>query len=68
MGRRTSAERCAQHIHLILHRISGRRRRLDIHLAIQMQVKDVFDPQWLLNPAKVFPLDASAAHRGMAAE
>ncbi|WP_397543726.1 FAD-linked oxidase C-terminal domain-containing protein [Roseovarius salis] len=32
-------------------------------LAIQMAVKDVFDPKWLLNPAKVFPLDASAPHR-----
>ncbi|WP_169053214.1 FAD-linked oxidase C-terminal domain-containing protein [Falsirhodobacter xinxiangensis] len=32
-------------------------------LAIQMQVKDVFDPGWLLNPAKVFPLEASRAHR-----
>jgi glycolate oxidase len=30
----------------------------------QMRVKDVFDPAWLLNPAKVFPLAASAARRG----
>ena len=37
-------------------------------LTIQMQVKDVFDPDWLLNPAKVFPLDASATHRARAAE
>jgi glycolate oxidase len=29
----------------------------------QMRVKDVFDPKWLLNPAKVFPLDASARRR-----
>jgi glycolate oxidase len=29
----------------------------------QMAVKDVFDPAWLLNPAKVFPLDVSAARR-----
>jgi glycolate oxidase len=29
----------------------------------QMKVKDVFDPAWLLNPAKVFPLDVSAARR-----
>ncbi|MFD0860018.1 FAD-linked oxidase C-terminal domain-containing protein [Roseovarius aquimarinus] len=36
-------------------------------LEIQMAVKDVFDPRWLLNPAKVFPLGASAARR-MAAE
>ncbi|SUZ32449.1 putative FAD-linked oxidoreductase [Roseibaca ekhonensis] len=32
-------------------------------LDAQMAVKDVFDPQWLLNPAKVFPLEASAARR-----
>ena len=32
-------------------------------LSIQMAVKDVFDPKWLLNPAKVFPLAASAPHR-----
>ncbi|ETA53719.1 FAD-linked oxidase C-terminal domain-containing protein [Ponticoccus alexandrii] len=32
-------------------------------LEAQMAVKDVFDPAWLLNPAKVFPLDASAARR-----
>ena len=32
-------------------------------LEAQMRVKDVFDPRWLLNPAKVFPLDASAARR-----
>ncbi|MDG1431981.1 MAG: FAD-linked oxidase C-terminal domain-containing protein, partial [Paracoccaceae bacterium] len=38
-----------------------------IDLEVQMAVKDVFDPQWLLNPAKVFPLSASAARR-MAAE
>ncbi len=32
-------------------------------LEAQMRVKDVFDPGWLLNPAKVFPLEASAARR-----
>ena len=32
-------------------------------LEAQMRVKDVFDPQWLLNPAKVFPLAISAARR-----
>ena len=32
-------------------------------LAAQMDVKDVFDPAWLLNPAKVFPLGASEARR-----
>jgi glycolate oxidase len=33
-------------------------------LAQQMEVKDVFDPKWLLNPAKVFPLAASEGRRG----
>jgi glycolate oxidase len=32
-------------------------------LEAQMRVKDVFDPKWLLNPAKVFPLDTSARRR-----
>ena len=29
----------------------------------QMRVKDVFDPHWLLNPAKVFPLASSDSRR-----
>ena len=33
-------------------------------LEAQMAVKDVFDPGWRLNAAKVFPLAASAARRG----
>ncbi|MEC3861380.1 FAD-linked oxidase C-terminal domain-containing protein [Mesobacterium sp. TK19101] len=39
-------------------------------LEIQMAVKDVFDPSWLLNPAKVFPLGSSESRRNvrMAAE
>ncbi|MFK7875369.1 MAG: FAD-linked oxidase C-terminal domain-containing protein [Paracoccaceae bacterium] len=32
-------------------------------LEAQMAVKDVFDPSWLLNPAKVFPLDVSDPRR-----
>ncbi|MEM6407134.1 MAG: FAD-linked oxidase C-terminal domain-containing protein [Pseudomonadota bacterium] len=32
-------------------------------LEIQMKVKDVFDPKWLLNPAKVFPLASSETRR-----
>jgi glycolate oxidase len=32
-------------------------------LEAQMRVKDVFDPKWLLNPAKVFPLASSAGRR-----
>ncbi|MAC71907.1 MAG: FAD-binding oxidoreductase, partial [Marinovum sp.] len=34
-----------------------------VDLEAQMQIKDVFDPKWLLNPAKVFPLDSSAERR-----
>ncbi len=29
----------------------------------QLRVKDVFDPKWLLNPAKVFPLAVTAGRR-----
>ena len=32
-------------------------------LAAQMDVKDVFDPAWILNPAKVYPLAQSAGRR-----
>lgn len=32
-------------------------------LEAQLRVKDVFDPGWLLNPAKVFPLDATKGRR-----
>ena len=32
-------------------------------LDAQMAVKDIFDPKWLLNPAKVFPLNVSDAKR-----
>ncbi len=32
-------------------------------LEAQMAVKDVFDPAWLLNPAKVFPLASSVSRR-----
>ncbi|APE42117.1 FAD-binding oxidoreductase [Sulfitobacter alexandrii] len=32
-------------------------------LEAQMAIKDVFDPAWLLNPAKVFPLDVSGPRR-----
>jgi len=38
-----------------------------VDLEAQMAVKDVFDPAWLLNPAKVFPLASSEARR-LAAE
>ena len=35
----------------------------DIDLEAQLNVKDVFDPNWLLNPAKVFPLSATESRR-----
>ncbi len=35
----------------------------DDDLEIQMRVKDVFDPKWLLNPAKVFPMHSSHSRR-----
>ena len=35
----------------------------DADLEAQLRVKDVFDPRWLLNPAKVFPLDLTATRR-----
>ena len=34
-----------------------------VDLEAQMAVKDIFDPKWLLNPAKVFPLGVSAGRR-----
>ncbi len=34
-----------------------------VDMEAQLRVKDVFDPRWLLNPAKVFPLDVTAARR-----
>jgi glycolate oxidase len=36
-------------------------------LALQMSIKTIFDPDWLLNPAKVFPLDARADDAAAAA-
>ncbi len=35
----------------------------EIDLEAQMAIKDVFDPKWLLNPAKVFPLSVSQDRR-----
>ncbi len=32
-------------------------------IELQLRVKDVFDPDWLLNPAKVFPLSATEGRR-----
>jgi glycolate oxidase len=35
-------------------------------LMLQMRIKTVFDPKWLLNPAKVFPLHGREAARATA--
>ena len=35
----------------------------DTDMEAQLRVKDVFDPGWLLNPAKVFPLYVTASRR-----
>lgn len=32
----------------------------DTDLAVQMRIKSIFDPDWLLNPGKVFPIDEPA--------
>jgi glycolate oxidase len=37
-------------------------------LAVQMRIKSVFDPQWLLNPGKVFPLGALESAERTAAD
>ncbi len=34
-----------------------------VDLDAQIRIKDVFDPKWLLNPAKVFPLAATESRR-----
>lgn len=51
------------------HGVGVEKRDLMVHqfdaidLEMQMRIKDGFDPDWLLNPAKVFPLSHSAARR-----
>lgn len=51
------------------HGVGIEKRDLMLHqysesdLEAQMVVKDVFDPKWLLNPAKVFPLSVTEARR-----
>lgn len=42
---------------LMLHQYAA------VDLEAQLKVKDVFDPQWLLNPAKVFPLAVTESRR-----
>jgi glycolate oxidase len=45
---------------LMLHQYS------ETDLEAQLKVKDVFDPKWLLNPAKVFPLPVTESRRAVA--
>ncbi|TDK43972.1 FAD-linked oxidase C-terminal domain-containing protein [Antarcticimicrobium luteum] len=51
------------------HGVGVEKRDLMLHqydpvdLEAQLTVKDVFDPAWLLNPAKVFPLQVTEARR-----
>lgn len=51
------------------HGVGVEKRDLMLHqysredLEAQMAVKDVFDPDWLLNPAKVFPLSVTEGRR-----
>ncbi len=51
------------------HGVGVEKRDLMLHqytaedLEAQMAIKDVFDPVWLLNPAKVFPLSVSQDRR-----
>jgi glycolate oxidase len=51
------------------HGVGIEKRDLMVHqfdpvdLDAQMAVKSIFDPQWLLNPAKVFPLEGRPAPR-----
>ncbi len=51
------------------HGVGVEKRELMTHqyskadLEAQMKIKDVFDPAWLLNSAKVFPLGATMARR-----
>ena len=52
------------------HGVGVEKRDLMLHqydpvdLEAQLNVKDVFDPKWLLNPAKVFPLSVTENRRG----
>ncbi|KIC11581.1 glycolate oxidase subunit GlcD [Leisingera sp. ANG-M1] len=54
------------------HGVGIEKRDLMLHqysaedLEAQLKVKDVFDPKWLLNPAKVFPLSVTEGRRSMA--
>ncbi len=51
------------------HGVGVEKRDLMLHqytaddLEAQLMVKDVFDPNWLLNPAKVFPLSVTEGRR-----
>ena len=46
-------------LYLMLHQY------LPEDLEAQLKVKDVFDPKWLLNSAKVFPLSITEGRRSV---
>jgi glycolate oxidase len=54
------------------HGVGIEKRDLMLHqyaladIEAQLRVKDVFDPKWLLNPAKVFPLSTTQSRRNVA--
>ena len=54
------------------HGVGVEKRDLMVHqfdpidMEYQMRIKDSFDPNWLLNPAKVFPLATSESRRSRA--
>ncbi|MFV1529582.1 MULTISPECIES: FAD-linked oxidase C-terminal domain-containing protein [unclassified Phaeobacter] len=54
------------------HGVGIEKRDLMLHqyrpadIEAQLRVKDVFDPKWLLNPAKVFPLSTTQSRRAPA--
>ncbi|MDF1871525.1 FAD-linked oxidase C-terminal domain-containing protein [Vannielia sp.] len=56
------------------HGVGIEKRDLMVHqyskvdLEAQLDVKDVFDPAWILNPAKVFPLAITAGRRAGASD
>ncbi|NKX38891.1 FAD-linked oxidase C-terminal domain-containing protein [Tritonibacter mobilis] len=53
------------------HGVGIEKRDLMLHqyeaedIEAQLRVKDVFDPKWLLNPAKVFPLSSTENRRNV---
>jgi len=75
---KTRAEKCGEEILTLCvdlggcltgeHGVGIEKRELmsvqfnDVDMAQQMRIKNIFDPQWLLNPGKVFPLKTQEAY------